>query len=145
MTGTRRLELNHTLYDCRRELQRELHAKLREVRANTGYDGDTREGLDTAEYSDALLQQDIDISLIEMRAEALRGVVDALGRLASGDYGYCRECGGEISEKRLEALPFAVRCRECEAVREASERPSRRITETRLEHRNTGSTQGALA
>jgi DnaK suppressor protein len=133
MTGTRRSVLNQRLYDRRRELQRDLDAKLRDVRANNGYDGDTLGGLDTAEHSDAELQQDIDISLIEMKTEALRHVADALARLASGDYGYCEECGGEISEKRLEALPFAVRCRECEVVHETGARRSRRITETRLE------------
>ena len=35
----------------------------------------------------------------------------------------CAECGGEISDKRLRALPFAVRCKECEEGRElAAER-----------------------
>src|SRR5713226_6799598 len=106
--------------------------KLRDVRANSAYDGEVGGGLDTAEHSNAELQQGIGISLMEMRSEALRRVTDAITRLATGAYGYCAECGGEIPEKRLEALPFAVRCRECEAVHETSERRSRQIAETRM-------------
>ena len=132
MTKTRYEELQQTLEARKRELQRDLDMKLRDVRANSAYDGETRGGLDTAEHSNADLQQDIGISLMEMRSEALHRVTDAITRLANGAYGYCAECGGEISERRLEALPFAVRCRECEAVHETSERRSRQITETRL-------------
>ena len=31
------------------------------------------------------------------------------------------ECGNQIAEARLRALPFAVRCRDCEEAREAAE------------------------
>jgi DnaK suppressor protein len=132
VTKTRCEELQQKLEARKRELQRDLDMKLRDVRANSAYDGETRGGLDAAEHSNAELQQDIGISLMEMRSEALRRVTDAITRLAEGSYGYCAECGGEISERRLEALPFAVRCRACEAVHETSERRSRQITETRV-------------
>jgi DnaK suppressor protein len=132
VTKTRYEELQQTLEVRKRELQSDLDMKLRDVRANNAYYGETRGGLDTAEHSNAELQQDLGISLMEMRSEALRRVTDAITRLANGSYGYCAECGGEISQRRLEALPFAVRCRECESVHETSERRSRQITETRL-------------
>jgi DnaK suppressor protein len=132
VTNTRYEELQQTLETRKRELQSDLDMKLRDVRANSAYDGETRGGLDTAEHSNAELQQDLGVSLMEMRCETLRRVTDALTRLANGSYGYCAECAGEISERRLEALPFAVRCRECEVVHETSERRSRQITETRL-------------
>jgi DnaK suppressor protein len=41
------------------------------------------------------------------------------------DYGDCFECGDEIAEARLRALPFAVRCRECEQSREAADEHER--------------------
>ena len=53
-----------------------------------------------------------------MKEETLRRVREALVRLDAGEYGYCSECDGEISEKRLRALPFAVRCAGCEAAHE---------------------------
>jgi len=132
VTNTRDKTLQESLEARRRELQRDLDVKLRDVRGQSVYSGETSGGLDTAEHSNAELQQEIDVSLIEMRSEALRRVTDALTRLANGVYGYCAECGDEISEKRLEALPFAARCRECEIVYERTERRSRRTPEARL-------------
>jgi DnaK suppressor protein len=31
-------------------------------------------------------------------------------KLREGTYGICEECGDEISEERLAAVPYAVRC-----------------------------------
>jgi RNA polymerase-binding transcription factor DksA len=45
--------------------------------------------------------------------------------LERGDYGCCTDCNEKISHKRLTALPFASRCRECEGLREISERVRR--------------------
>jgi DnaK suppressor protein len=42
-----------------------------------------------------------------MRADTLARVDEALVRLDAGKYGSCVECDGEISERRLRALPFA--------------------------------------
>lgn len=39
---------------------------------------------------------------------------EALKKLEYGSYGICEECGHEIDVRRLEALPFAVKCRECQ-------------------------------
>lgn len=37
----------------------------------------------------------------------------ALARIETGEYGYCVECGEEISEGRLEARPEAALCINC--------------------------------
>ena len=71
------------------------------------------------------------MSLTEMTAEVLRRVDEALARLASGVYGRCVECNAEIPTKRLTALPFAGRCRECEQLREIGARQSRRFSAER--------------
>ena len=34
----------------------------------------------------------------------------AKGRIASGEYGVCADCGKPIEEKRLEAVPWALYC-----------------------------------
>ena len=131
MSKTRDKELKQMLETRRCELQSDLDAKLRDVRENSGYEGELLGGLDAAETSDVDLQQDIDIALLEMKAEALGHVRDALARLASGAYGQCAECGAEISRQRLTALPFALRCRTCEEERETGTRQSRRLAEKR--------------
>ena len=37
----------------------------------------------------------------------------ALGRMDAGEYGVCVTCGDEISEERLDLLPFTPFCRRC--------------------------------
>jgi len=38
----------------------------------------------------------------------------ALAKLESGTYGFCEECGAQIPEDRLRAVPAALRCRDCQ-------------------------------
>jgi len=128
MIDARYAKLKQMLEVRRRDLQRNLDAKLRDLGANNGHDRELLGALDAAEASDSGLQQDISITLTEMTAEALRHVDEALARLASGVYGSCVECDGKISLKRLTALPFARRCRECEELHEIGERRSRQFS-----------------
>jgi len=44
----------------------------------------------------------------------LRKVEAALERIAAGDFGVCATCGGPIGLKRLQALPSATNCIECQ-------------------------------
>ena len=74
--------------------------------------------LETGDGSESDIQEDIEFALIQMKAETLTKIDEALTRLDEGAYGYCYECGEEIAERRLRALPFAVRCKDCEAARE---------------------------
>ena len=131
MTDPRYEELKRALELRREELQRNLGAKLADVRANNGRDGGRREALDAAEASESDLQLDVSVSLTEMTAAVLRRVDEALARLASGVYGVCVECHADIPTKRLTALPFAVRCRDCEELREVDARRSRRVSADR--------------
>jgi RNA polymerase-binding transcription factor DksA len=43
----------------------------------------------------------------------IRGIDAALKRIADGTYGICASCGEGISEDRLKAVPYAVKCRNC--------------------------------
>jgi DnaK suppressor protein len=62
-----------------------------------------------------------------MKSETLNKIDAALRRLEDGSYGNCFECGDEISEARLRALPFAVRCKDCEEARETAEQRERAL------------------
>jgi len=88
--------------------------------------------LDAVESSEADIQEDIEFALIQMKSETLNKINDALGRLEQGQYGNCFECGEEISEKRLRALPFAVRCKDCEEAREVAEQRERQMAARRV-------------
>jgi hypothetical protein len=60
-----------------------------------------------------------------MKSQTLIKIDAALRWLKDGTYGVCFECGGEIAERRLWALPFAVPCKDCEDTREIAERHER--------------------
>jgi DnaK suppressor protein len=123
-------ELRRMLEDRRRELQAEVQGKMRDVRAE-GLGGKLSEVLDAVESSEVDIQDEIEFALIQMKSETLNKVNDALGRLEQGNYGNCFECGEEIAEKRLRALPFAVRCKDCEEAREAAEQRQRQMAARR--------------
>jgi len=41
----------------------------------------------------------------------LRGIEAALVRITEGEYGFCVDCGDEISQERLDVLPATPKCR----------------------------------
>jgi DnaK suppressor protein len=127
MTRSRYSELKQMLETRRREIQAEVQGKMRDVREEGTWGGKLNEVLDAVESSEADIQEDIEFALIQMKSETLNKINDALARLEHGDYGYCFDCGEEIAEKRLRALPFAVRCKECEEAREAAEQRQRQL------------------
>ena len=130
MNPERYAELRRILEDRRREMVSEVKDKIRDVRSEAS--GTPVNGvLDAAESSDADIQEDIELALIQMKAETLQKIDEALGRLEEGTYGYCFECGEEISERRLRALPFAVRCKDCEEAREIALQRERMLTQRR--------------
>lgn len=71
------------------------------------------------------LERELGISLMEMRNRRRQSIDEALTRLQEGTYGICAECGVEISEKRLQAVPFAKLCVECQARAELLEKIER--------------------
>jgi DnaK suppressor protein len=107
-------DLRQALTARRQQIQDEVQGRLREERTNDRSDTVR----DIVDISDAIFQEDINMALLQMRAETLTRIDEALGRLDAGKYGHCFECAGPIATERLRALPFAVRCRDCEERRE---------------------------
>jgi DnaK suppressor protein len=121
-------ELKRMLEDRRRELLNAVHDKIRDARAEGNKDRDV---LDQGESSEVDIQEDIEFALIQLKSETLTKVDAALRRLEEGTYGNCFECGDEIAEARLRALPFAMRCKDCEEARETAERRERMLAQKR--------------
>jgi len=130
MPKDRYLELKKILEGRRREILSEVHEKMRDVRTE-GPSANMQGVLDAVESSEADIQEDIEFALIQMKAETLQKIDEALSRLEEGSYGYCFECGEEISERRLRALPFAVRCKDCEEAREVAAQRERVMAQRR--------------
>jgi RNA polymerase-binding transcription factor len=123
-TQTRMQDLRQILLDRRRAIEGDVRTRIRDGRAER-----SEEVLDDGATSDAALQNGIDFAVIQLKAETLARIDAALTRLDAGLYGDCFDCGDEISDRRLRALPFAVRCTACEEKREQQTR-ARRLAES---------------
>src|SRR5258706_7356763 len=130
MTKDRYAELTSILEERRREIMDQVQEKIRDVRTESP-NSPTQGVLDAAESSEADIQDDIEFALIQMKSETLHKIEEALIRLEENTYGNCFECGDEIHERRLRALPFAVRCKDCEEAREVAERRERQLASRR--------------
>ena len=122
-------ELRHLLEDRRREIVSEVTSKMKDVRVEGA--GGIMQPVEMGDLSDASIQDDIDFALIQMKGETLQRIDEALRRVEEGSYGNCFECGDEISPQRLRALPFAVRCKDCEEAREAAAQRERFYSQRR--------------
>jgi len=108
-------ELKTMLEDHHHQLMHDVKGNIRDVRGDSAVE---RTVVDEGENADLGVQQDIAFALIQLKAETLSAIDAALHRLEDGTYGDCFDCGGEIAEARLRALPFTVRCIDCERARE---------------------------
>lgn len=107
--------------DLRRRLNEryeEIAARLQKVNSDIRH---VNQPLDRImdEQSIELENDDVLEALDDSMRVELEHIERTLGRIDAGNYGLCELCGSAISLKRLEALPFATRCVECEAVSEA--------------------------
>jgi len=106
--------LKSMLEDRRREIQ----DKLRSLRETLPTDATTVKDAEEQSVDDFV--QEMDFALMQMKAESLGKIDEAIRRLEAGVYGECAECGTEIAAARLKALPFATLCVSCQE-REESE------------------------
>jgi DnaK suppressor protein len=61
-----------------------------------------------------VFEQQRDLALRERNEQHLAQVEAALARLDAGTYGACPNCGRPIAPARLEALPWAALCIDCQ-------------------------------
>ena len=117
----RRESLHRMLMAKRQEVMREIEADIGQSLTE-----DQQRRLESArDIGDQALmdlERELGISLLEMRNRKRQLLDEAIRRLAEGTYGLCAECGVEISEKRLVAVPFAKLCVECQSKQELLEK-----------------------
>lgn len=129
MDPGRYAELKRILDERRREMLGEVHTKIKNVRTEGA--GGMMQTVEMGDASKADVHDDIEFALIQMKAETLHKIEAALSRLEEGEYGYCSECAEDISQQRLRALPFALRCKDCEEAREVAQQRARLATQRR--------------
>jgi len=65
-------------------------------------------------------QDELSSQLAEVEGRELAMVENALKRMSSGDYGDCEVCETQIPLARLQALPYATLCIQCQRAEEIS-------------------------
>jgi DnaK suppressor protein len=109
------------------EFRERLVAKRRQLEAEVGRSSLYEKGLDDGTTKDLGDQANTAYTrefLFELGngdRRLLRDVQIALRKLDDGGFGECERCGDPIGEKRLEALPFARFCIDCQRRRERAE------------------------
>jgi len=116
--------LKQGLLARKQELQDDVQRRVRSGRVHRA-----QEGTDDLEHSEADIQDDLELALLQMQSQTLSRIDAALARLDAGGYGRCVECEREIAARRLHALPFAVRCQRCEEHREQANSRARRLSQ----------------
>src|ERR1700730_7116615 len=83
-TDARERDLRRILHDRQREIEGDVRTRIRDARTDRA-----SEVFDEVDHSDAAMQEEMDFALIQMKAETLARVDEALARLDAGRYGGC--------------------------------------------------------
>lgn len=124
MSKKKKEALRKMLVEKKREVWNEVKERLfRQLGAEYKSEIDT--ALDEGDKALTDLAEETGLSLIDLRKDILDKIDHALEKLDQGTYGICEDCGTEISEQRLKAIPFAIYCVECKQKREELEQIER--------------------
>ena len=117
-------EITQKLIEAKKRILQEVNQKVKTESNTLKFEiGDI--------YDLASSERDRELSLIlgDRDREKLSEIDDALGRINDSTYGVCEECGEQIAEDRLRALPFTRVCVECQSRSEKEQRIKGRVEE----------------
>jgi len=117
-------EITQKLIEAKKRILQEVNQKVKTESNTLKFEiGDI--------YDLASSERDRELSLIlgDRDREKLSEIDDALGRINDSTYGVCEECGEQIAEDRLRALPFTRVCVECQSRNEKEQRIKGRVEE----------------
>jgi len=105
-------------------VRRRLDAKKREIVAM--YKNDLRSGQesndspteDIVDRANNAYSRELSYSISDAERALMLQIDESLGRIADGTYGRCAHCGEPIAPLRLEALPWARHCINCQELLE---------------------------
>jgi len=104
-------------------LRDDLAVEIARERADLAVDPESRgEDITPSQHpadvaSDLFARESLLASERELEEDA-SAVEDALRRVRKGTYGICEDCGHPIATERLEVLPQAARCVDCQRRKE---------------------------
>jgi DnaK suppressor protein len=117
---------------ARKQELKNIEKKLREQLAESGeeleqIDGQVRDFGETSELaegadnhpgddSDRITEQERLLTIRSQLAARKADIEHALEKVGQDEFGLCERCGQQIPSGRLEALPFARYCVECQEI-----------------------------
>ncbi len=106
-------KLQETLLKRRDALRRALNGDLSLLKQLRD-----QSGSDVVDFALDSAQDEISSQLAEVESRELGSIENALERIKQGVYGICEVCGAKIPMARLNALPYATMCIECQQAAE---------------------------
>ena len=109
-----------------RRRQTALESKLEDLLSVSG----GREELGIQQMADPLDQvrlstdRDLAVETLNQQARSIRDIRAAVTRIENGSYGWCERCEEQIPAKRLDALPWARLCVNCQSAGESESHQS---------------------
>jgi len=94
-------------------LTKNINTELHEMRASEGH-----HLADMDDLGGDANDEETSFKIIEIETAELHQIDAALERIDDGTYGACTDCETAINPDRLEALPFAALCIDCQRQRE---------------------------
>jgi DnaK suppressor protein len=102
--------------DALRSKQRELLDSFERDKASGASPDDGIQ--DLADKAASAYSKELNFSLSDGERNLLMLIEEAFNRMKDGSYGTCTNCGTQIGEKRLQAVPWTPFCIDCQELQE---------------------------
>ena len=113
LTSERLSFIKEALQQKRAALIRQQNTQLGEL-----HSPDKHHLADLEEMASDTMDTDSLCALVELGASTLSLVDSALEKIDKGTYGFCEDCRQAIHQDRLDVLPFASLCVDCQRKKE---------------------------
>ncbi len=99
------------------KIKKQLITKKKEILAVVSKNNEESEASigDMIDIASDSIEKELMFELSDNERLMLDAIDDALQKIDSGNYGICETCGEKIQDARLNAMPFARNCIQCQA------------------------------
>jgi DnaK suppressor protein len=95
----------------------ELMARVRAARSSE-HEGNEEDAPDLGDRALTTMSRDLSYQLSTGERQILKAIDEALKRIDDGRYGLCTNCGRKIQVPRLQAVPWARHCIDCQELQD---------------------------
>lgn len=105
-------------YEARLQELKNMVLGMVERTEDYGREADRDVSQDPADKASNSYTKELLFSQSTSERNTLKLIEEALERVEDGSYGECLNCGEEILQKRLDAIPWTAYCRRCQELQE---------------------------